>query len=204
MPAPSAILYWYDFVCPFCYVAITRNAGLIRTGVRVVELPFEAHPDTPLAGRAMGRRTGTMYAMLEREAREAGLALHWPPRLPNTRLALASAEWVRRNQPGAFATLHEQLFQAHFALGEDLGDPAVILRHATEAGVDIARLQAAIADGSVAASARDTVATAHRYGVRSTPTWLLGERLIEGLVPEGQFEALAVRYAAGSPPSAVL
>jgi len=195
MHQPHAIVYWYDFICPFCYVAGSRNARLVRSGLGVVEMPFEAHPDIPPGGRSVGRRAGAMYAMLEHEAREAGLPLRWPARLPNTGMALAIAEWTRRNQAGAFAMLHQRLFQAHFALGEDLGDAAVIFRHATEAGVDIPRLQAAIADGSVAASAREAALTADRHAVRSTPTWLLGERLIEGLVPEAQFEALAVEYA---------
>jgi hypothetical protein len=43
-----------------------------------------------------------MYAMLEHEAAEAGLALHWPSHLPDTRRALAVAEWARRMQPRAF------------------------------------------------------------------------------------------------------
>jgi predicted DsbA family dithiol-disulfide isomerase len=75
-----------------------------------------------------------MYAMLEREAEAAGLPLHWPPRLPNTRRALAVAEWARRHEPKAFSQLHKGLFAAHFVLGEDLENHAVIDRHASESG----------------------------------------------------------------------
>src|SRR5262249_30994156 len=128
-------LSWYDFLCPFCYVGQHRTAILIRHGLRVVELPFQAHPDIPLAGIAAGPRNGPMYAMLEREAKEAGVPLRWPPRLPNTRRALAAAEWVRRHRPRGFPQLHKDLFAAHFVLGEDLGDPAVIDRHARESGI---------------------------------------------------------------------
>src|SRR4051794_4134579 len=134
------VLHWYDFVCPFCYVGQHRTALLVRHGLRVVELPFQIHPDIPPGGIAAGPRTGPIYAMLERESKEAGLPPHWPPRLPNTRRALATAEWVRRHQPRAFPQLHQQLFAAHFALGEDLEDPAVLDRHARESGVDIVAL----------------------------------------------------------------
>src|SRR3954469_12616599 len=89
---PRTVLHWYDFVCPFCYVAQHRNAILARHGLEVVELPFQAHPEIPVGGVAIGPRTGPMYAMLELEARLAGLPLHWPRRLPNTRRALAAAE----------------------------------------------------------------------------------------------------------------
>ena len=157
---PRAVLYWYDFICPFCYVAQSRNAMLTAHGICVVKLPFEAHPDIPASGRIVGPRTGVMYSAIEREAREAGLALRWPARLPNTRMALAMAEWVRRHQPLAFPRLFQDQFEAHFVSGEDLGDAAVLERHARDAGVDVALLRAALADGGVAAAARDAEATA--------------------------------------------
>jgi hypothetical protein len=40
--------------------------------------------------------------------------------LPDTGLALGTAEWVRRHQPRAFPQFHKSLFEAHFVLGEDL------------------------------------------------------------------------------------
>ena len=191
MDDPRTVLHWYDFLCPFCYIGQHRNAILVRHGLDVVELPFQAHPDIPPGGIAAGPRNGPMYAMLEREAREAGLPLHWPRRLPDTRRALAVAEWARRHQPLAFPRLHKDLFDAHFVLGEDLGDPAVIDRHARESGVDLAPLHAALADDSAAAAVRQAETIGRRHGVQGTPTWLLGQRLIPGLLPAAEFERLA-------------
>jgi predicted DsbA family dithiol-disulfide isomerase len=132
-----------------------------------------------------------MYAMLEREAKEAGLPLNWPARLPNTRRALAAAEWARRQQPRAFPQFHNDLFGAHFVLGEDLEDPAVIDRHASESGIDLAALHAALADDGTAAAVTEAEMTGRKYGVQGTPAWLLGERLIAGLRPAAEFERLA-------------
>jgi predicted DsbA family dithiol-disulfide isomerase len=188
---PGMALHWYDFLCPFCYVGQHRTAILVRHGLRVVELPFQAHPDIPPGGIPAGPRTGPMYAMLEREAKEAGLPLHWPARLPNTRRALAAAEWGRRHQPRAFPQFHKNLFDAHFVLGEDLEDPAVIDRHASESGIDLAALHAALADDSAAAAVMEAEMTGRKYGVHGTPAWLLGERLIAGLRPATEFERLA-------------
>src|ERR1041385_2547686 len=78
------VLHWYDFICPFCYVAQHRNGILIRHGFHLDELAFQIHPDIPAGGIPAGPRIGPMYSGLEREAREAGLPLHWPARLPNT------------------------------------------------------------------------------------------------------------------------
>jgi predicted DsbA family dithiol-disulfide isomerase len=185
------VLHWYDFLCPFCYVGQHRTAILVRHGLRVVELPFQAHPDIPPGGIPAGPRNGPMYAMLEREAKEAGLPLRWPARLPNTRRALAAAEWARRHQPRAFPQFHKDLFDAHFVLGEDLEDPAVIDRHASESSIDLAALHAALADDRAAAAVTEAEMTGRKYGVQGTPAWLLGERLIAGLRPAAEFERLA-------------
>jgi predicted DsbA family dithiol-disulfide isomerase len=119
-----------------CYVGQSRTAILVRYGFNVVELPFQAHPDIPPAGVPAGPRHEPMYANLERDANEAGLSLNWPPRLPDTRRALAAAEWARRYQLEKFPQFHKDLFAAPFALGEDLGDSAVIDRHAMKTGCE--------------------------------------------------------------------
>jgi predicted DsbA family dithiol-disulfide isomerase len=185
------VLEWYDFLCPFCYVGQSRTAILVRHGLGVAEMPFQAHPEIPPGGIPAGPRNGPMYDMLEREAREAGLPLNWPRRLPDTRRALAAAEWARQHQPGAFPQLHKDLFKAHFVLGEDLGDPAVIDRHASESGFDLAALHAAFDDGSAAAAVMEAEMIGRKYGVQGTPAWLLAQRLIMGLLPAAEFERLA-------------
>jgi len=194
----SRVLNWYDFICPFCYVGQQRNAILDHHGFDVVGLPFQAHPDIPTGGITAGPRSGSMYVMLEREAKEAGLTLTWPKHLPNTRQALAAAEWVRQHQSGAFPTFHKELFQAHFVLGEDLEDPDVVNRHAAEAGVDLAGLNAALVDGTAPRAVDEAEILGRRKGVRGTPAWLLGRQLISGLLPAAEFERLAKRAANNS------
>jgi len=137
---PRAVLTWYDFLCPFCYVGQHRTAILVRHGLGVVELPFQAHPDIP---------------------------------------------------PRAFPQFHKDLFAAHFVLGEDLEDSAVIDRHASGAGVDLGALHTALADGSTAAGVDEAEATGRKYGVQGTPAWLLARGLITGLLPAEEFESLA-------------
>ena len=188
---PDTVLHWYDLLCPFCYVGQHRTAILLRHGLDVVELPFQAHPDIPPGGIPSGLRNGPMYAMLEREAREAGLPLNWPPRLPDTRRALAAAEWARLHQPRAFPQFHKGLFEAHFVLGEDLEDPAVIDQHASESDINLAALHAALANDSAEAAVTEAEMIGRKHGVQGTPAWLLARRLITGLLPATEFERLA-------------
>jgi predicted DsbA family dithiol-disulfide isomerase len=186
-----AVLHWYDFICPFCYVGQNRTEILVRSGLHVVELPFQIHPEIPPGGIAVGPRSGPMYTMLEREAKEAGLPLRWPPRLPDTRRALAVAEWARRYAARAFPQLQKQLFEAHFVLGEDLGDPAVIDAHAKASGVDLVALHAALTDGSAEAAVVEAETLGREHGVQGTPAWLLPQGLITGLRSAAEFEHLA-------------
>jgi predicted DsbA family dithiol-disulfide isomerase len=192
-PVESAgtVLHWYDFICPFCYIGQQRNAILSRHGLGVVEMAFQAHPEIPSGGIAAGSRQGPMYAMLEREAKDAGLALNWPGRLPNSRRALAAAEWVRKQQPDHFSQFRKDLFAAHFVLGEDIGDPAVIDRHASNLGIDVGALHIALADGSALTALQESESLGRRYGVNGTPAWFLAERLISGLLPASDFEHIA-------------
>ena len=188
---PCTVLNWYDFLCPFCYVGQNRTAILIRRGLDVIELPFQAHPDIPPGGFPVGPRNGPMYSNLECEAKEAELALNWPQRLPDTRRALAAAEWVRQHQPDRFTQFHKDLFAAHFVLGEDLGNPAVVDRHAADLGIDIEAIRVALSDGSALTAVKEAEALGRRHGVQGTPAWLLAQRLISGLLPASDFERLA-------------
>jgi hypothetical protein len=125
-----------------------------------------------------------MYAMLERESKEAGLSLNWPRHLPNTREALAAVEWVRQHRPRAFPQLHRDLFAAHFVLGEDLEDASVIDRQARDSDVDLADLHAAIADGSAVAAVTDAEVVRPQVR-RSRHTGLVAGRTIDCWTPPG-------------------
>jgi hypothetical protein len=41
MRNPRAVLHWYDFLCPFCYIGQSRNALLVQHGFYLVELTFQ-------------------------------------------------------------------------------------------------------------------------------------------------------------------
>jgi predicted DsbA family dithiol-disulfide isomerase len=128
---------------------------------------------------------------LEREAKDAGLTLNWPSRLPNSRRALAAAEWVHQKQPEHFAQFQKDLFAAHFVLGEDLGDLAIIDQHASDLGIDVKALHVALADGTALTAVKESESLGRQYGIHGTPAWFLAERLISGLLPASDFERIA-------------
>ncbi len=128
--------------------------------------------------------------MLEREAREAGLPLHWP-RPSRHAAGLGCCRVGPAPSTARFPPVHRGLFAAHFVLGEDLEDPAVIDRHASESGVDLAALHSALADDSAVAAVREAEMIRRKNGVYGTPAWPVAKRLITGLLPAVEFERLA-------------
>jgi predicted DsbA family dithiol-disulfide isomerase len=67
----------------------------------------------------------------------------------------------------------------------------LVHRHASKAGIDLAALHAALTDGSAAAAVTEAKMIGRQHGVAGTPAWLVGQRLIAGLLPGGEFERLA-------------
>jgi predicted DsbA family dithiol-disulfide isomerase len=107
-------------------------------------------------------------------------------------MALAAAEWTRRYASRAFPALQQALFAAHFALGEDLGNPQVIAHHARAAGADVRSMQTALDSGAAYALVEECEALGRRAGVGGTPAWLLAGHLISGLYSRERFKQLIV------------
>ena len=188
-PSP-VLLHWFDFICPFCYVAQDRNRILRDAAVTVIDQPFQIHPEIGPGGVPAPPRTGRGYEQLAQAAREAGLALHWAPRIPSSRYALAAAESVRIDQPEASQAFNAAVFQSYFARGRDIEDPAVIAACAQEVGIDPSVFDGQMASGAAENELRDAEARARGHHVTGTPSWLVDGRLIVGLRPRAFFIAL--------------
>ena len=110
---------------------IHRDARLLPLFVELAQeanLPLREHSPVRYFSSFYGQWDGESHleqisvemlsAMLEREAKEAGLPLRWPLRLPDTRRALAVAEWARRHEARVFPQLNTR--------GESIGQRAEI------------------------------------------------------------------------------
>ena len=127
-----------------------------------------------------------MYDRIEAECEQVGLLFNRPARVPNTRRALQTAEWVRRHHAEAFDTLERSLFHAHFVDNRPLDDRDVLDEVVTAVGTD-----AQAARQAVEAGAMDAAIDAN---VTGTPAWLLdGRLLVPGAQPRDLFEIWVTR-----------
>lgn len=101
-----------------------------------------------------------------------------PTHMPNTRRALAAAEYARER--GRLTPFRQLAMDAHWREGRDLEDPAVIAAVATAAGIDAEGATAAMDAPAYLARVAAVRAEADRAGVTGIPTFFLG-----GVSPAG-------------------
>ena len=136
----------------------------------------------------MGERSGPMYDMLRREAREIDLPLNWPIHLPNSQYALIVAEQVRRHIPEIFPGVKDRIYAAHFALGEDVGSKEVVHHCLGAFGIGAREIGKWLKAGRGLEDLTSAQHGAESVGVRGTPAWVLKNQLISGLQPSAYFQ----------------
>lgn len=101
------------------------------------------------------------------------------------RAALAAAA------QGKYETLHRRLMQAKSRI-----DMSLIEREATAAGLDVARLKRDMDSPAVKKQIEDNLALADAIGVRGTPAFVIGGKLVPGAVSEATLKTLVAQARA--------
>jgi predicted DsbA family dithiol-disulfide isomerase len=186
---------------------LERALALLEAGdaVEVRWLPFELNPQLPREGIARRayreakfgswERSQALDARVAQAGAEEGLefAFERMARTPNT-LNAHRLLWLAA-QAGKQAAVAEALFRAYFTEGQDVGDPATLVRLGTAAGLDAPPVETMLASDAGAAAVREAEALAHALGVSAVPTFRVNDRhLIEGAQPP-ELLAAALRQA---------
>lgn len=180
-----------DYICPFCYIGYLRLDKLRDEYDLDVDWRFlEIHPDNPPEGRPLTelgyppRHWEMLMANLARMAEEEGVTLAERTFTTNSRRALKLARAVREHQPGVFEALNRDLYEAYFLRRENLGDPAVLRSVAAACGVEPDVVARAWEDGRYEQVLADNQRDAARLGITGTPTYVFGDRVYSGAIPE--------------------
>ena len=180
--------HWFDFICPYCYVAQDRNRALRERGLRVVEHALRVHPEIGPGGAVVGPRSGPAYEHLTREAEAAGLPLRWTDRIPYARPALAAAEWIRENLPEEVGErFRAAVFSAYFRDGLDIESADLLVEVAGQAGADAEAVRGALRSVAAGEALARSEARARRLGVTGTPAWVAATGAVSGLRPRQFF-----------------
>lgn len=148
---------------------------------------FELHPETPPGGRPIAERVPReRLPHLKRGLREFAasfgvLALELPDHMPNTRRALAIAEYAR--ELGKLEAFRDAAMHAHWREGKNVEDEQDLRDIALRAGLDPeAALQAMAAERYL--QRVDAIREeASRIGVTGIPTLVVGRYGVVGCQP---------------------
>jgi len=176
-----------DYTCPWCYVGWARLENALRrlpdgVSTSIDWRPFEIHPEVPLDGMPVEDLPyppdvwAQMQDALRRSAAEEGLDVGMRPKVSNTHRALAAGAYAQAEEPETFPAFHERLFKGYFAEGGDLGDPTVVDRLATEAGIDTQQMNEALSAGRYEAALTHASQDARMMGISGTPTFVFDRR----------------------------
>ncbi|MCR9213557.1 MAG: DsbA family oxidoreductase [Proteobacteria bacterium] len=179
-----------DTVCPWCFIGKRKLEKALAERpdleVEITWRPFQLHPDMPIEGADRKEFIAKKFGSHERakdlynNVKMAGDAVDIPfefekiKRSPNTLDSHRLLRWSE--SAGCQDAMAEILFRRFFIDGEDLGDRAVLIAAAAEAGMDenlVARLLEEGAD-------LDTVAKedqmAREMGVSGVPFFIIDNK----------------------------
>jgi predicted DsbA family dithiol-disulfide isomerase len=181
------IVMFSDYICPFCYIGFETVRKLKpEFNFELEWRGFQIHPDWPAEGLAADhvRATGdpdsrrVLWERISAMAEAVGFSMRPPAVLTNSRAALAATEFARES--GRDETLEERIYRAYFSEGMNIGDAAVVVKLATEAGLDSSAVADAIKSPKYELRLKNNALAANQRGVNGVPTFFIGEYPLVG------------------------
>ncbi|NRP73815.1 hypothetical protein ILFOPFJJ_04729 [Ensifer psoraleae] len=182
-----------DVVCPWCYLgksrldqAIANVAGDIH--VMIQWRPYQLNPDLPPEGvdhkRHLAAKLGGQEAvdrahkMLEGLGQEDGIDFNFDAVKisPNTLDAHRLIRWAATNGEETQAEVVRLLFKANFEEGRNVGDHAVLLEIAEQAGLDGPVIAALLTSDADKDAVKQEIEVAREMGVSGVPCFIIEEQ----------------------------
>ena len=178
--------YFFDFGSPTSYLAYRQLPAIAAAaGAEIVWRPmllggvFKATGNTsPAAVPAKGRY---MNDDIRRWAKRYGLPFRHNPHFPiNTLTLMRGAAGLQMREPDDFARYVERVHVAMWEEEKNLGDAEVLATTLADAGFDVARLLAIVADPEVKARLVASTEEAVARGVFGAPTFFVDDAMFFG------------------------
>jgi len=195
---------WSDVVCPWCAIGKRRFeialAGFARRdAVEVLWRSFELDPTAPAfadgdapsrLARKFGRPREQMISMMhqvEETAARDGVLLDLV-HASNANTFDAHRVIHLGAKRGVQEAVNARILRGFLAEREPVGDRDVLVRLASQAGLDAEEVRATLANDSFAAEVREDEKLAHTLGIRGVPFYLFGGVLgVSGAQPADVF-----------------
>ncbi|MBX6311635.1 MAG: DsbA family oxidoreductase [Isosphaeraceae bacterium] len=187
------IAVYFDYVCPYCFLA-ERPLAEATAGrpVRVEWRPFELRPyPTPTLRPEDDYLQTTWTRSVYPMARALGVEIRLPPISPQPYSHLAFEGFQYAREHGQADTYNHRVFTAFFQEGQDIGRIDVLTRLAGEVGLDAADFRRSLEERRYREAHQ--AALRHAYeeaGITVVPTFLIGDQVLRGLPDAGALARL--------------
>jgi predicted DsbA family dithiol-disulfide isomerase len=178
-----------DVVCPWCFVGQKRLdkavAAVGNVDVQIRWRPFQLDPTIPPEGKdrrdymlakfGSDERIREIHARIEPLGEAEGIAFAFDAMkvAPNTLDAHRLIRWAGAAGDDVQNRLVRKLFQLNFEEGVNIGDQAVLIEAAREAGMDASVVATLLSTDADVEAVRTEIATASRMGISGVPCFLL-------------------------------
>lgn len=189
---PISIDVVSDVVCPWCYIGLKRlDAAMAQAQEVPVDVrwrPYQLDATIPPEGRdrkqymlakfGSEEKLREIHARVAEAGRSAGIdfAFDAIKVSPNTLDAHRLIRWAASAEGNRQTEVKKRLMRAYFEEGRNVGDRAVLIDIAREAGMDAAVVEALLASDADIAETRSEIETAQQMGVTGVPCYLLEGR----------------------------
>ena len=208
---------WSDIVCPFCYIG-KRHLELAleqfphRDQVEISWHSFQLDPTAPAeVTEPSSKMLASKYGMpleqaianqqaLEQQAAGVGLEYHLETTRTGNTFDIHRVMHLATEQ-GVGDAAQERFMRAHFSDNEPVNDPEVLVRLATEIGLEEAHMREVLAGDEYTDAVKADIAQAGAYGARGVPFFVLAEAVgVSGAQPVEVFSrALEQAWATANP-----
>ena len=188
------ILLYYDYICPFCFLATERVLGLAREfGLEAEWVGVEIHPEYPAEGkrRRKTERTIRISETLGNVAAESGVEIKLPGFVTNSRLCLEGAEFAK--EKNRFMEFHKACYAAYFREGKNIGLLETVLEAGERAGLCPEELSESLRKRNFSERIEKNMESARENEVFGVPTLYLGELRIHGIQPVESYRKLIAK-----------
>ncbi len=179
-----------DVVCPWCYLGKARlDQAIANVGaelqVAVQWRPYQLNPDLPPEGvdhkQHLAAKLGGQAAVdrahesLNALGHADGIAFNFDAVKisPNTLDAHRLIRWAATHGDAAQSAVVSLLFKANFEEGRNVGDPAVLLDIAAEAGLDRPVIAALLNSDADKDAVKEEIGMAREMGVTGVPCFII-------------------------------
>lgn len=188
----TTIEVFSDYVCPFCYLAEQPLADAMEgRDVDVVWQPFELRPEpTPTLQPEGAYLQSTWREVVYPAAERMGVPIVLPDVSPQpySRLAFEGYQFAAEHGLGQRWT--ERMFRAFFVAQRDIGQLDVLADVAADLGFDGDAFRSALQSGRYTETHQRALKRADELNITAVPTFLVGDRRIEGMASVEQLVQL--------------